>query len=339
MATPLVPVVQAAMNALAAWLTAGLPPYVDATQPGVLVSQEWPAPAAPLPLQALTILRAGDPREQTTQPEVDSYEEIHDAITEKIVATLPINTDQKAIGAVNAAVDSYEAHRIDASAHQSADAANAVTAPVATDQASAITRANNLRAVAVAHYAASAHATADSSTALAAIPPATNQATLFALVTALINDLHRHYVARLYVWRLGEIEQEVQLDCWSTSPAWRDDLMARLEPLLNAAPSESAGFGYDDPVRPGVTVPLADGWSGYATFYFEQTAPIENPGAIQQNEYRATVSGTAYVFRLVKAQSPRLAMAQLQLTANQRATSSTATVSWSASGTPTESYS
>jgi hypothetical protein len=338
MATPLVPIVQAAINALASWLTAGLPPYVDETQPGVLVSEQWPSPDAPLPLQALTILRAGNPTEVATEPTVHGYEVVHDVISAQIVATIPITSDALAIAALNACRASYEAHRVNTGAHTTADTTNTLTAPAATNQATAITLANNLRAKVILHLSAAAHTTADSSTALAAVAAATNAATLYTLATALLNDLNRHYVARLYVWRIAEIEQDVQLDCWSTSLAWRDDLMARLEPLLNAGAAASAIFSYDDPVRHGVILPLGDGWTGYVDYDFEQTAPIENPGVMQQNEYRATTAGTCRVFRLIKAQSPRLAMAQLQLTANDRAISTTATVSWSASGTPTESF-
>lgn len=98
----------------------------------------------------------------------------------------------------NALVVSYEAHRVSVfsgttnlGAHSSSDTANAVSAPTATDLASAITRANELKADLNAHIALAAKHIASSSAAVAAAD-ATDAGTLLTLLTDIRAVLLAH---------------------------------------------------------------------------------------------------------------------------------------------------
>lgn len=313
----LVPIEQAAINALAAWLRANLPSYDASAQSmtglqGVKVSDHWPDGVGRLPERAITILLAGQPREEITQPEVERYDVIHAAVSTAL-SVPSITSDAAAIIALNAARASYEAHRVSTSAHASADTTNAVTAPTASDQASAIVLATDLIAVGAAHYSDAAHTTIDSDTTLARLGTVT-AANLWAATRTILRDLNRHYTARLYTWRISDMERPVQLDVWTTREPWRDDLHARLEPLLNVGTLRSAGIGGDDPTRNGVLVALGDGWTGaYADFDFDPLERREDEGAVQKDEFRLMARGTMHVFRLIKAQSPRLADITVEL--------------------------
>lgn len=312
-----VPIEQAACNALKAWLQSKLP--------DVVVSQDWPAAEPDLPEKAITILLAGEGKEELLQPQVVDQAIIHAAVSTTL-SVVPATDLPTAIAKVNVQAGSYEAHRASTAAHQAADSTNVLTAPVATDLPTAIARANNLRTVVPAHIAfATSHENLDDQTAITA-PAATDLPTLLVLVNDINRALNRHYTARLYTWRIAEIERPVQLDVWAAKYARdRNDLEARLVPLLNACVQESAGLGFDDPVENGVIVALADGWTGTtADFQFDAPARELSADQTKRGEFRTTYRGTLFVPKLVVAQSPRLAMMQLQRTEGDR--TGTATV-------------
>lgn len=105
-----------------------------------------------------------------------------------------------AITLVNDEVAKYEAHRVltAGSVHGSADATNAVTAPLATNLATAITRANDLKAQYNAHRvdvsgAPAIHGAADTTNAVTS-PNATNLASLITLVNEIRTDYEAHRV-------------------------------------------------------------------------------------------------------------------------------------------------
>jgi hypothetical protein len=308
---------QASMNALAAWLTASLPAYsyngTTKTDTGVLVSDRWPDPDRTLPGRGVTVLRAGEARDTETQPEVTDYEAIHAGVSTVLRYAAP-TTVVGCSAVLNAYAASYEAHRVDVTAHASADTVNAVTAPTATDQTTAEALANNLIAVLVAHRGAAAHTNADGATTLTTTAPITpgSLPALIAATVAIQAALNAHYVARIYLWRVAEIDQPLQLDVWATTDVGRDDVIARLSDILHAGPGASAGDPSDNPVAPALELVLADGWSSaHAEVAFGAPSVIDTGEAKQRDEYRATYRGSLTVARIVRAQSPRLTRAQL----------------------------
>lgn len=333
---------QAALNAFAAWLRSQFPTYAPAAAEGsrgVKVEPRWPDATPRLPERAITVIFAGDPEERWIQAEAEAEAKIHDAITAEIVVDTAVDL-ATAIAALNAALDSYEAHRVDTGAHQAADNTNAVTAPAATDQPSAIALADDMLATLAAHLAdATAHENADTVTTLATAAASTTTAgNLVTRANLIVSELNRHYVARIWWWRVAEVEQPVQLDVWATYETWRDDLVAQLVPLLFASTADSIGIDDGDPVRAGTAVRLGDGWPGYADFEFDTPRRIENPGAVQADEFRASYQGKFRVWRLIKKQSSRIARIELQSTVTVNAQHTTkATTSWGASG-PVDSY-
>lgn len=103
------------------------------------------------------------------------------------------------VAATNTLVTLYEAHRVSVyssttqlGAHKAADSTNDVTAPVATDTASAITRANDLKAQANLHFLVSAaHVVADSTNVISAAD-ATDATSLGTLLTDIVAKLGPH---------------------------------------------------------------------------------------------------------------------------------------------------
>lgn len=319
---PTVTIEQAACNALASFLGARLP--------GVTVSSRWFDRDQELPERAISIILAGAPREEMLQPEVQRHDVIHTAISTRLSNTPPTDLPSTIIK-LNAARASYEAHRVSTAAHASADTTNAVTEPEAFDLDSAIDLSTDMRSVINDHLPAGAHTTPDEENTITA-PVATDLPSLRTLTIAITNALNKHYVARLYTWRVGEIEHGLQLDVWAHYEAVRDEMLAQIVPLINAAPSASAGFSYDDPVRNGTIVPLGDGWEGnYADFEFDSPRREQTGATEKQGEYRAMYSGVLTCFQLIKAQSPRMAL--MRLTRTEAGRIGTATVQ-SATGDP-----
>jgi hypothetical protein len=115
----------------------------------------------------------------------------------------------------------------------------------------------------------------------------------------------------------------VQLDIWTTYADDRDDLLARMEPILHASTTASlkasggSPVGVDDPVRNGVLVNLPDPpWNGTADFFFDSPDFTDNPDSVQRQEFRATYKGECRLSIAVQATSPQLATVQLQVNMN-----------------------
>jgi hypothetical protein len=297
---------QAALNALAAWLRATLPT-------DVIVSDRWPDPDKALPQRAVTILRAGGPTETSTQPSVDAHEVIHDAVTPRVRLAEPVDV-ATSITVLNACRASYELHRLDVAVHATADTANAITAPVATNQTTAEALANNLATKGALHLPAGAHVNPDGSTTLVGLAPITpgNVAQLVAKTTAVLRALNAHYAARIYLWRVAEVEQPVQLDVWAVEDVGRDDVVARLEQVLHAGPGASAGELSDDPVSEYLELVVGDGWTdAKAEAIFDAPSYSDDSESKRRDEYRARYGGTLTVSRFIRSQSPRMTRAQL----------------------------
>ncbi len=284
-----VTVEQAAQTALGRWLAAGLPTYAAGPpETGVKVSHRWPDASKTLPPSAVTILRSGPPKEEPTQPVVEATEIIHDAVSSAIrPADVPADV-ATCIVALNLARASFEAHRIDTDAHDTADTTNAIAAPVATTQTAAEALANNFRTVLPAHAAAAAHLHPDAVNVLAGQAPVTRRGQKgpsvssrrpFASCRIPRENLRIGWCRRRDI---GEVEQPLQLDVWAQSDVARDDLMARLVPLLHAGPTATAGFTDDDPVSESIILPMLDGWTGfYCDAHFDSGAINDTPDAIR----------------------------------------------------------
>lgn len=330
-----VPVEKAALKALAAWLRLKLP-MPEASPNGVAVQTQWPDPDKALPARAVSIIYAGERSDDFCQPTVEATEVIHAAVSSRIIVATATNLSS-AISVLNACRSSYEAHRISTSAHLAADIANAIAAPAATDQDSAYELAVEMYNDITTHMGmTTVHPSADGANVINAAVENTAEG-LVAAAERIRGALNAHYAARIYVWRIRGCEQPVQLDVWSTYDGGREDIIARLEPLLNADPAESAGWDYSEPARNGVEVPLGDGWPGFAGFVFDKPRRTNTSNAQKQSEFRATYSGTAEFWLLIKAQSPRMARIALnQVIGGQAA--ATATIASSGSGEPSVTF-
>lgn len=324
---------QAALNALALWLTSNLPAYAPNAargSQGVEISDRWPDHDKELPERAVTLLLAGPPREEGTQPEVAASEAIHTTVYPTPIPVPTIVTDADAGAALNMARSSYELHRVSLAAHTSADAANAILSPASFDQASRIALANEMVLKVPLHYASASHATPDQDPTVARIGTVT-AANLHAAALAVLKDLNRHYAAKVYTWRIADLDQPVQLDLWASSEVFRDDLWQLVEPLLNAPLKSSAGAGFADitfdSLRYGVCVPLGDGWPGcVADFDFDAPQRIEDPDSVQRNEFRMMFKGSCGIFRTIRRQEPRITRAMLVQTVTGESTVSQTTV-------------
>lgn len=324
---------QAAISALARWLTANLPAYApDAARgsQGVEVSDRWPDHDKDLPERAVTILLAGAPKEEGTQPEVLTSEAIHAAVYPTPIPVPVIVTDADAGAALNMARASYELHRVSTAAHVIADASNAILSPPSFDQASRLALANELVQKVPLHYASASHATPDRDLTVSRTGTVTGT-NLHAAALAILKDLNRHYAVQLYTYRLADLDQPVQIDLWANTEVFRDDLWQLLEPLLNVPLKDSAGPTFSDiafdSIRYGVCVPLGDGWTGcFADFDFDAPRRIESEDPVQRNEFRMSFGGSCGIFRTIKRQEPRLTRATLTQTVMGETTTAQTTV-------------
>lgn len=309
MASPQVPVERAAMLALARHLAANI-------GSDITVGDDWPNPNKPLfdsktQNGAVTVLRAGERQDELLAARVTDQLDVHEAISTGVDSAVAVAVDlPTAIILVNAAVDSYEAHRVSTTAHQTADTTDVVTAPTATDLPTAIARANDLRVQYEAHRVSASHENPDVANAATA-PAATDLPSLCTLANQLRVLLATHYATRIFFWMVATCRQPVQLDVWAAYPAWRDDIQTRLEPLLNVD-TLAALKPSRDPTRNGVLLALADGWTGTADFQFSAPQVIQTADAQMRSEYRLMYRGTAEFLLTVRAQSARLAQISLR---------------------------
>lgn len=281
---------------------------------------DWPDPAERLPEKAATILLTGTPREQGCQPVADGFRVIHEAVSPKVPGALtPASDLAVTLAVLNACRNAYEAHRVSAgagAAHAAADIVNAITLGSAVDLSSGIELSGELALVLNAHFASGAHASPDLESTVA-VPEPIDLPTLRARVIAIHRALNSHYAARLYLWRVAEVEQPVQIDLWANYAAVLDDMIARLEPVLHRD-ATSAPWG--DPVIESVAVELTGEWAGETVEIAVEPARRDsyNGDAQQRAEHRATYTGTMRRWRRIWAQSPRIAQVKATLSAGPR---------------------
>ena len=112
----------------------------------------------------------------------------------------------------------------------------------------------------------------------------------------------------LFTWRMRALRQPLQIDVWARHAPVRDSLLARLDEALNAGMGATLGISNADPVRHGVVVPLADGWTGTADCYFDRPEVGDTPDAAARSEFRATLRGWTEVDLTLTAPSARIAV-------------------------------
>jgi hypothetical protein len=108
------------------------------------------------------------------------------------------------------------------------------------------------------------------------------------------------YMVQAYNARLP-----MQIDIWASSDVERDDLIARLDDMLNQGCSQLPGVFNPDAFSEGVTLPMgantispsSTSWNGNSMFWFESFVETDTPDSTQRSEYRASARGEAqYVY-------------------------------------------
>lgn len=120
----------------------------------------------------------------------------------------------------------------------------------------------------------------------------------------------------LAVWRPMVAYQPMQLDVWAQSDVARDDIIARLEPLLQSGQSQLAGVVNPDPVGAGVLLAVSNGWDAYgstASFFFEEPDLIDTSNTQLMTQYRATYRGGCDVGIAIPTVTARLVAPQFMV--------------------------
>lgn len=122
---------------------------------------------------------------------------------------------------------------------------------------------------------------------------------------------------KLYRWRVLERSQPIQVDVWSTYQARRDDLVARLDQILNG--------GWSDQPNSGLVLSLGDGWDAKAAFDFDGPSIINSGYSSQVSEFRGSYNGALRVALYVDAASAKMANIKLHSILNGNALDSSLT--------------
>jgi hypothetical protein len=322
MTTTFVSTDQAVLNAIVAWLA---PAFPDAT-----VSARWPS-GTNLPPLALTVIPAGDRQDDVLTPSVIDAAIVHTTVTPRITAPAAVDTPTVA-ALLTACKASYEAHRVDLTAHVAADTTNSLAAvPNAVDFGTSLALLaafcgpTGTTGVLNPHFLnATAHANAElvqSAQAVLALaqdtptyPPVALVASLCFAAEAVRTALHKHYAARLYTCLLHACVLPLQLDVWATYNAVRDDAMARLDVRLNGDPMGVA----EGPGAPGLLLSLGDGFSAFADTWWDQPGRNDTADAVQTSEFRSTYKGTASFNLTVRIQGSRMTQIVFKATGSEQ---------------------
>lgn len=119
------------------------------------------------------------------------------------------------------------------------------------------------------------------------------------------------------VWQIKVCEQPLQLDVWAKTDAERDDLLARLDDVLNYGEAALGLAGeFYDPARTGLLLPVVDGWPTGTTadFTFDGPDTPDTSDAAKRAEFRGMIRGSVYVALTVT----RTSVLQVQLILKQR---------------------
>lgn len=134
------------------------------------------------------------------------------------------------------------------------------------------------------------------------------------------------------VWQFAFCEQDLQLDVWATSDVVRDDIIARLDTVLNAGQSQVSANA--DPVSEGVILALADGWTAngttsFADFQFDGPDIDDSPNSVIECEFRGTYRGTVSVILTATATTARQAQIVFEQSIDQSTTYDKTTITTS----------
>lgn len=101
------------------------------------------------------------------------------------------------------------------------------------------------------------------------------------------------------IYEIASVTQPLQLDVWCTSETDRDDLVKKLADALSLGVGVTLAQGATggDPVRNGILLPLADGWSGNVDITFDRARRVNTSDSETRSEYRAMALGAARMVR------------------------------------------
>lgn len=126
--------------------------------------------------------------------------------------------------------------------------------------------------------------------------------------------------AALYRWIVAEAELPVQMDIWTTYPLDRDDIIARLDNLVNVGFTALSGINLltQNPVEDFIALELGDGWEGSnANFFFDTVKFDDTAPQTIRHEYRATYKGMGAFNLTIVAESPKIARINIDLKLSQ----------------------
>ena len=115
----------------------------------------------------------------------------------------------------------------------------------------------------------------------------------------------------LFTWMMRLGIQPLQLDVWANTDIARDDMLARMEPMLNAGNAATGVSTNDDPFRHGVLLNMGDGWLGTTDVVFIEPEVTDDPQSVSRSEFRATYRGESHFNLFMTA--PTVAIAHIRL--------------------------
>lgn len=294
--------------------------HLTSRMPDVKVFDRWPS-EVDLPEKAISVIAIGaaEIESQTPQLDVSTYGTIHATLPAALSA--PASTNEATAIALAADLrTAWNAHVVDVAAHAGADATNVLTSSVPVTLSGAKAVANELRSRLPSHVAKapSVHLYADAlyGTVTSA------QASTLASTVALLNELRQlvasHFSTRLYLWKVGDFEAQLQVDVWTRYEIAREELLARVVGEMYAGFRYVSGELSPDPTDSFTVLAFPDDgtyWGGRVVF---SLGDLERSHTTQQrlSEFRATYTLAADGAIIVPAQSPRMATINFQAAMN-----------------------
>lgn len=98
-------------------------------------------------------------------------------------------------------------------------------------------------------------------------------------------------VLRDFLYRMGTVRQNIQINVWAVYDVDRDDIIQRLDDALNASDQLTIGDARAALMRVGLTLELGDGWTGRAEYLFDGADRDQTADKSQQAEMTAIYSG------------------------------------------------
>lgn len=99
-------------------------------------------------------------------------------------------------------------------------------------------------------------------------------------------------------WQVAEVTQPIEIDVWAPHDAWRDEILAALDMILN---------GFPELPENGLLLQLGNGWSGNAVYDFGGPSNLDSPSSVAQAEYRSTLLGDGRAVLTIDSATANLA--------------------------------